>query len=132
MEDTATGEFDVQLTPTGAPDAVVGSMAISKSFRGDLAATSTGQMLAIGTAVKGSAGYVAMERVSGTLAGRTGTFALQHSGTMDKGTPTLSVTVVPDSATDQLTGLTGAMTIKIEGGKHFYSFRYALPDHASS
>ncbi|HTJ01539.1 MAG TPA: DUF3224 domain-containing protein [Methylovirgula sp.] len=127
MEDTATGEFDVQLTPTSTQDAVVGSMAISKTFRGDLAATSTGQMLAIGTAVKGSAGYVAMERVSGTLAGKTGTFALQHSGTMDKGTPTLSVTVVPDSATDELTGLTGAMTIRIETGKHFYSFSYVLP-----
>jgi hypothetical protein len=127
VEDTATGEFDVQLTPTSTPDAVVGSMAISKTFRGDLAATSTGQMLAIGTAVKGSAGYVAMERVSGTLAGKTGTFALQHSGTMDKGTPTLSVTVVPDSATDELTGLTGAMTIRIETGKHFYSFSYVLP-----
>jgi hypothetical protein len=127
VEDTATGEFDVQLTPTSTPDAVVGSMAISKTFRGDLAATSTGQMLAIGTAVKGSAGYVAMERVSGRLAGKTGTFALQHSGTMDKGTPTLSVTVVPDSATDELVGLTGAMTIRIEAGKHFYSFRYVLP-----
>lgn len=127
MEHTATGEFDVQLTPIGASDAAVGSMAISKTFRGDLAGTSTGQMLAVRTPLNGSAGYVAMERVSGTLAGRNGTFALQHSGTMDRGTPTLSVTVVPDSATDDLAGLTGSMAIKIEGGKHFYTFQYALP-----
>jgi hypothetical protein len=124
---TATGEFEVQITPIGAADAVVGSMALSKTFRGDLAGTSTGQMLAVGTSVKGSAGYVAMERVTGTLGGRTGSFALQHSGTMDKGTPTLSVTVVPDSATDELTGLTGSMAIKIEGGKHFYTLQYSLP-----
>jgi Protein of unknown function (DUF3224) len=127
VEHTATGEFDVQLTPIGAADAVVGSMAISKTFRGDLAGNSTGQMLAVRTPVNGSAGYVAMERVSGTLAGRNGSFALQHSGTMDKGTPTLSVTVVPDSATDDLAGLTGSMAIKIEGGKHFYTFQYSLP-----
>lgn len=127
VEHTATGEFDVQLTPIGAADAVVGSMAISKTFRGDLAGNSTGQMLAVRTSVSGSAGYVAMERVSGTLAGKSGAFALQHSGTMDKGTPTLSVTVVPDSATDDLAGLIGSMTIKIEGGKHFYTFQYALP-----
>lgn len=127
MTHTATGEFEVQITPIGAADAVVGSMALSKTFRGDLAGTSTGQMLAVGTSVKGSAGYVAMERVTGTLGGRTGSFALQHSGTMDKGTPTLSVTVVPDSATDELTGLTGSMAIKIEGGKHFYTLQYSLP-----
>jgi len=127
VEHTATGEFDVQLTPIGAADAPVGSMTISKTFRGDLAGTSAGQMLAVRTPVNGSAGYVAMERVSGTLAGRNGTFALQHSGTMDKGTPTLSVTVVPDSATDDLAGLTGSMAIKIEGGKHFYTFQYSLP-----
>ncbi|WP_424631952.1 DUF3224 domain-containing protein [Bradyrhizobium sp. SYSU BS000235] len=127
MDQIATGEFDVQLTPIGAADAVVGSMAISKTFRGDLSGSSTGQMLAVRTSVNGSAGYVAMERVSGTLAGKSGTFALQHSGTMDKGTPTLSVTVVPDSATDDLVGLTGSMAIKIEGGKHFYTFQYTLP-----
>jgi len=128
MEQTAAGEFDVQLTPTGAADAFVGSMAISKVFRGDLVATSTGQMLASGTPARGSGGYVAMEHVSGTLAGRSGAFALQHSGTMDGGTATLSVTVVPGSATEELTGLTGSMTIQVEDGKHFYSFRYVLPD----
>lgn len=127
MDQTATGEFEVQLTPIGAPDAAVGSMTISKTFRGDLVGSSAGQMLAVRTPVNGSAGYVAMERVSGTLAGRNGTFALQHSGTMDKGASTLSVTVVPDSATDDLAGLTGSMTIKIEGGKHFYTFQYTFP-----
>lgn len=127
VEHTATGEFDVQLTPIGAADAAVGGMAISKTFHGDLVATSTGQMFAVRTPVNGSAGYVAMERVSGTLSGRKGTFAPQHSGMMDKGAQTLSVTVVPDSATDDLAELAGSMTIKIEGGKHLYTFRYSLP-----
>ncbi|MEI9927173.1 MAG: DUF3224 domain-containing protein [Sphingomonas sp.] len=102
-------------------------MAISKTFRGDLAATSTGQMLAVRTAVQGSAGYVAMERVSGSLAGKTGTFVLQHSGTMDKGAQSLTVAVVPDSGTGELAGLAGSMAIRIEGGKHFYTFQYSLP-----
>lgn len=127
MDRTAGGEFEVQLTPVGPADAPVGAMTISKTFRGDLNATSEGHMLAVRTSVQGSAGYVAMERVSGALAGKSGTFALQHSGTMDKGTPTLSVTVVPDSGTGALTGLTGAMDIRIENGKHFYTLRYSLP-----
>ena len=127
MDRTAGGEFEVQLTPVSPADAPVGAMTISKTFRGDLNATSEGHMLAVRTSVQGSAGYVAMERVSGALAGKSGTFALQHSGTMDKGTPTLSVTVVPDSGTGALTGLTGAMDIRIENGKHFYTLRYSLP-----
>lgn len=127
MDRTAGGEFEVQLTPVGPADAPAGAMTISKTFRGDLNATSEGHMLAVRTSVQGSAGYVAMERVSGALAGKSGTFALQHSGTMDKGTPTLSVTVVPDSGTGALTGLTGAMDIRIENGKHFYTLRYSLP-----
>ena len=128
MTHTATGEFDVLLTPTGAPDAAVGSMAMRKTFHGGLSGTSSGQMLAVRTPVEGSAGYVAMERVSGTLGGRTGTFALQHSGTMDRGAQSQSVTVVPDSATGELSGLTGAMEIRRgESGKHLYTFRYSLP-----
>lgn len=127
VEHVATGEFDVQLNPVGPGDAPVDSMTIAKTFRGDLTATSTGQMLAVRTPVNGSAGYVAMEQVSGTLAGKQGTFALQHSGTMDKGAPTLSVIVVPDSATGDLAGLTGSLAIVIEGGKHLYTFRYSLP-----
>lgn len=126
-EPEARGTFDVTLTPATGPDAPVGRMTLAKTFHGDLEATSVGEMLAIRT-VEGSAGYVAMERVTGTLEGRAGSFALQHSGTMDRGTPTLSVTVVPDSGTDALTGLTGTMTIDIEGGEHRYGFRYQLPE----
>ncbi|MGC2528061.1 MAG: DUF3224 domain-containing protein [Candidatus Acidiferrum sp.] len=132
----ATGTFEVKMTPqtTGpeSPDDTskagnIGRMSIDKQFRGDLQGTSKGQMLAASTAVKGSAGYVAIEEVSGTLHGRTGTFLLQHSGTMDRGAPHLIITVVPDSGTGQLVGLSGTMTIKIDAGKHSYDFEYALP-----
>jgi hypothetical protein len=101
-------------------------MSIDKQFHGNLEATSKGQMLAVTTDVKGSAGYVAMERVDGTLDGRSGTFALQHSGTMTRGAAQLSVAVVPDSGTGQLIGLAGKMTINIVEGKHFYEFEYTL------
>lgn len=128
VEETATGEFEVQLTPSGAPDdAAIAGMAISKIFHGDLEGTSTGRMLAVHTPVNGSAGYVAMERVRARLGGRDGSFALQHSGTMTRGEPALSIIVVPDSGTDELAGLSGAMAIRIENGRHFYSFRYTLP-----
>jgi hypothetical protein len=128
----ARGPFDVKLTPMTPDDdsaaaTGVGRMTIDKQFHGDLEATSKGQMLAVRTAVDGSAGYVAMERVTGTLHGRTGTFALQHSGVMTRGTPGLSVTVVPDSGTGELVGLTGKMGIQIEGGKHSYELEYTLP-----
>ncbi len=129
----ARGTFEVKMTPQKpdnkeAENAHLGRMAIDKKFSGDLEAASQGEMLSVMTEVKGSAGYVAMERVSGTLHGRTGTFVLQHSGTMTRGTPALAVTVVPDSGTGQLAGLAGAMIIKIEGGKHFYEFDYTLPE----
>ncbi len=101
-------------------------MSIDKQFHGDLEAASKGQMLAVRTAVKGSAGYVAMERVVGTLAGRAGSFVLQHSSTMTRGEPRQSITVVPDSGTDGLAGLTGTMTIEIKDGKHFYHFEYGF------
>jgi hypothetical protein len=125
---TANGTFDVKLAPQDdkSEDALLGRMTIDKQFHGDLDATSKGQMLSAMTGTKGSAGYVAIEKVSGTLHGRKGTFVLQHSGTMTRGEPGLSVTVVPDSGTGELTGLTGKMTIKIEGGKHFYEFQYSL------
>jgi len=132
MTSRATGTFEVKVIPQVAPaDAdtgfeAVGRMLLDKQFDGDLEATSKGQMLAAATAVKGSAGYVAMEQVDGTLHGRTGTFVLQHSGTMNRGEPQLSVTVVPDSGTGRLVGLTGRMDIIIEGGKHSYEFEYAL------
>lgn len=101
-------------------------MSIDKQFHGDLEATSKGEMLTAGTSVKGSAGYVAIERVSGTLGSRGGTFVLQHTGTMTRGAPQLTITVVPDSGTGQLVGLVGKMGIKIENGKHFYDFEYTL------
>jgi hypothetical protein len=101
-------------------------MSIDKQFRGDLEATSKGEMLMAGTSVKGSAGYVAIEHVSGSLHGRTGGFVLQHSSTMNRGAPQQSVTVVPDSGTGELEGLAGKMTIDIADGKHSYEFEYTL------
>lgn len=126
----ATGTFEVKLQPqapgAGASESEVGRMTIDKQFKGDLEGTSKGQMLAMMTGVKESAGYVAMELVSGTLHGKKGSFALQHSGTMNRGVPQLSVTVVPDSGTGELVGISGRMTIDISGGKHSYAFDYAI------
>jgi hypothetical protein len=125
------GTFDVKITPQTPDgkfeDATMGRMTIDKQFRGDLEATSKGQMLTAMTEIKGSAGYVAVERVAGTLGGRSGSFVLQHSATMTRGVPQLSVTVVPDSGTGQLVGLTGKMDIIINAGKHSYDFEYTLP-----
>lgn len=130
----ATGTFDVKLAPQPADDyadgGTLGRLTIDKQFRGDLTGASKGQMLSAGTPVKGSAGYVAMELVTGTLAGRSGTFVFQHSGTMNRGAASLSLTVVPDSGTAELTGLAGAMVIDIANGRHSYVFEYALPDDA--
>jgi len=127
---SATGLFDVKLTPQNdGHDPALGRMTLDKQFHGDLEATSCGQMLSASTAVKGSAAYVAIEIVSGTLGGHTGTFALQHTGTMNRGTPALSILVVPDSATGQLSGLTGTMNINVApDGKHTYEFEYALSE----
>ncbi len=108
-------------------DPSIGRMSIDKQFSGDLEGTSKGQMLAAMTDVKESAGYVALERVDGKLAGRKGSFALQHSGIMDRGTPQLIITVVPDSGTGELVGIKGKMVINIVDGKHFYEFEYKLP-----
>lgn len=126
----ANGTFEVKLTPqtTDDKDAPVGRMSIDKQFQGDMEGTSKGEMLTGMTSVKGSAGYVAMEKVAGTLKGRHGTFLLQHTGTMDRGVPQLSVTVVPDSGTDELVGLSGKLTIRIADGKHYYEFEYTLGD----
>ena len=125
----ARGTFDVKIVPQPADDPSAGPFSrlyLDKQFHGDLDATSKGQMLAAGTAVEGSAAYVALEVVTGTLAGRRGSFVLQHTGTMNKGEPSLTVSVVPDSGTDQLTGLVGKMAIIIEGKKHSYDFEYTL------
>jgi hypothetical protein len=130
MTTPASGTFEVKMTPQApdenAGDAPIGRMLLDKQFHGDLQATSRGQMLAAGTEVKGSAGYVAMERVTGTLHGRSGTFVLQHTGTMNRGTPSLTITVVPDSGTGELTGLAGSLAIEIADGKHSYRFEYTL------
>lgn len=129
----ATGSFEVKIDPQ-APDekgggAAIGRMLIDKQFHGDLEATSKGTMLASGTGAKNSSGgYVALEIVTGSLKGRTGTFVLQHSATMNRGVPQLSVTVVPDSGTGQLTGVAGKMNINIVDGKHSYDFEYTLPE----
>jgi hypothetical protein len=126
----AIGTFEVKLAPQtpDAPgdEAVLGRMTIDKQFLGDLVGTSRGQMLAFSSSVKGSAGYVAIERVTGSLHGKKGSFHLQHTGTMDRGAPTLNVTVIPDSGTDELTGLSGSLAIQIEGGVHSYTFDYSI------
>ena len=131
MAGHAAGPFDVKLTPQAADEKVgdpsIGRMSLDKQFHGDLEATSKGQMLSTMGDVKGSAGYVAMERVSGALHGRKGTFALQHTGTMTRGTPSLTITVVPGSGTGDLAGLAGQMEIHIVEGKHSYDFTYTLP-----
>lgn len=130
MTKHANGTFDVKVIPqtpeANVGDPTVGRLALDKQFHGDIEGISKGQMLAVSTAVEGSAGYVALERVNGTLHDRKGTFALQHTGTMTRGTPQLSISVVPDSGTGELAGLSGKMTINIIEGKHFYEFDYTL------
>lgn len=125
------GTFEVTLTPAGPGDArdgvTLGRMTLAKRFSGELSATSEGEMLSARTATPGSAGYVAIERVSGTLAGRTGTFVLQHFGVLDRGAQELTIRVVPDSGTGELAGLSGTMRIVVEAGKHTYVFDYVLP-----
>ena len=126
----ARGPFEVKLAPLptyeNADGSPLGHLSIDKQFHGDLEATSKGEMLSAGGGVKGSAGYVAIERVHGTLHGKKGSFVLQHSGSMNRGVPSLVITVVPDSGTDELTGLAGTMAIIIEAGKHSYDFDYTI------
>ncbi len=126
-----TGKFEVKLEPQAATPGIeaakLGRQTIDKQFIDDLDAHSLGEMLAAGTQTKGSAGYVAMERVTGTLLGRAGSFVLMHTGTMNRGQPQLMVQVVPDSGTEELTGLSGQMGIQITDGQHFYTFDFTLP-----
>ena len=129
---TASGPFDVKMNPdpsyeTADGGIVLGRLSLAKEFHGALDATSVVQMLSAGTAVKRSAGYVAIELVAGRLDGRAGTFVLQHSGTMNRGEASLTVSVVPDSGTGALVGLAGTMAIDIVDGKHSYRFDYTLP-----
>ncbi len=126
-----TGRFEVKTTPTEYSHAAKGGMQIArtvldKKFHGDLSGESLGEMLSTLTPVKGSAGYVAMEQFEGSLNGKKGSFVLQHFGIMDKGKPHQNLTVVPDSATGELEGLNGKMTINIKDGEHYYTFDYQL------
>ena len=126
-----TGTFEVKLQPLEAYNqaaaAKIGRMSIDKTFAGDLAASSQGEMLTGGSPAEGSAGYVAIERVSGVLEGRSGSFLLQHSATMTATAQASTITVIPDSGTGELEGLAGTMSIRIEDGRHFYDFEYTLP-----
>lgn len=128
----ASGSFEVKLAPLEPynqdTDAGLGRLSIDKQFFGDLEATSRGEMLSAGTPAQGSAGYVAIERVAGTLHGRSGSFALQHSSTMDAETMEQSILVTPGSGTGELTGLAGTMRILVEDGAHSYELDYTVPE----
>ena len=132
MKTQAKGEFSVKRTvqawdgPQAEADPTLGRFWLDKEFHGDLEATSFAMMLSAGGVENGSAGYVAIEKVTGNLQGRKGTFVLQHNGTMNRGNPSLAIAVVPDSGTDELTGLSGEMKIVLADGKHSYEFEYTL------
>jgi len=138
MSQRATGSFDVKVTPQ-KPDTQVARAAnlsrltIDKRFHGDLEGISKGEMLALQTDVKGSAGYVALERVTAKLKGRSGSFVLQHSATMTRGESQAQITVVPDSATGELRGLSGSMSISVGAdGAHAYEFDFKIDAKAAS
>jgi hypothetical protein len=124
-----SGPFDVKVThqDDSSGEALLNRMTLDKQYHGDLDATGIGQMLTAGTEIKGSGAYVAIEKVSGTLEGKKGTFILQHAGTMTREVPQLAIVVVPDSGTGELEGIAGKMKIRFaEGGKHFYELDYTL------
>ena len=130
---TATGKFEVKMQPLqsyskGNNGINFGRMSIDKSFEGELTAVSKGEMVSVMTPVKGSAGYVAIEQVDGTLSGKKGSFVLQHFGIMNNGKAYLKLEVVPDSGTGELKGISGEMFIRIEDGDHFYDFEYQLEE----
>ena len=131
MTAVAEGSFSVELAPARDPVTVdgvsLGRMSLNKAFEGDLVGTGAGEMLTAVTPIKGSAGYVAIERVTGTLHGRAGSFVLQHTGTMDNGAQQLSITIVPDSGTGALAGIRGVFRLRIEAGRHDYELEYSLP-----
>jgi len=131
MPQTAQGIFEVKTSPLPADDATaatsIGRYSLDKVYRGDLEAASAGEMLGAGNPATGTAGYVAVEEVRGTLHGKNGSFALQHFGTMNAGSFELNVRVVPGSGTGDLEGIAGTLAIIIAAGKHSYSFEYTLP-----
>ncbi|MBV6522553.1 MAG: hypothetical protein MNPFHGCM_02701 [Gemmatimonadaceae bacterium] len=128
---SATGTFEVKLVPeanlAAGEGPALGRMSLTKVWHGDLEATSSGTMLTASSNERNSAAYVAAERVTGALNGRRGTFALAHMGIMNRGVPSLTITVVPDSGTGELSGLSGTLRIEIENGRHSYEFEFALP-----
>jgi hypothetical protein len=127
----ASGSFDVSVQPLAnaevSADPMLGRFLLTKKFSGDLEASARGHMLSAGTATKGSAAYVAIDQVTGLLQGRKGSFVLQHTGSMKRGSSSLSVMVVPDSGTEELAGITGTLSINVVDGKHFYDFLYSFP-----
>ena len=127
----ASGTFEVKLNPQAPEenvgDPTIGRMSLDKQFHGDIEGTSKGQMLTAGATVKDSGAYVAVERITGTLHGKRGSFVVHHTGVMTRGAPHLTITVVPDSGTGELAGLSGTMTITIAEGRHFYEFDYTMP-----
>ena len=131
MPRTAQGTFEVKTAPLSPDEATaataIGRFSLDKTYRGDLEAASAGEMLGAGNPATGTAGYVAIEQVTGTLHGRNGSFALQHVGTMQGGNFDLNVRVVPGSGTGELEGIAGDLTIIIEAGRHSYTFEYTLP-----
>lgn len=126
----ASGPFEITMIPAGAPEkegaTATAQMTLDKRYSGELAASGTGTMLTAVSDTKGSAAYVAIERVSGTLAGRKGSFVLQHAGTMRGGTSQATITIVPDSGTEELTGIGGSLALSVVDGKHFYALDYTL------
>ena len=119
-----SGEFEVKINPVETGDAQIGMMLLDKTYRGDLQATGKGRMLTGMTDVKGSAAYVAIERIEGELKGKRGSFLIQHSGTMSQDKQSLVISIVPDSGTDELVGIQGTMDIRRVDKKHFYDFKY--------
>lgn len=122
----ATGTFEISMIPQDDGAANMGRFQFEKAFAGDITGTSIGQMLSHRSSVEGSAGYVAMEKLTITVDGKTGSFHAQHTGTMQAGDQSASISIVPDSGTDQLTGISGSMVIEVVDGQHFYTLTYSL------
>ncbi|WP_426079094.1 DUF3224 domain-containing protein [Janthinobacterium sp. PSPC3-1] len=131
MSTHVSGSFNITMTPATTPQrsgrTTLGRMLLDKVYKGDLAATASGEMLSAVTDTKGAAGYVAIESITGVLQGRQGSFVVRHAGTMADGKQELSIVIVPHSGTGQLEGISGTMGIRIEGGQHFYDLDYSLP-----
>ena len=131
MSTHVSGSFNITMTPATTPQrsgrTTLGRMLLDKVYKGDLAATASGEMLSAVTDTKGAAGYVAIEAITGVLQGRQGSFVVQHAGTMGDGQQALAIVIVPHSGTGQLEGINGTMGIRIEGGQHFYDLDYRLP-----